>query len=101
MYVFFKVTVTIILKPSFFLQPLLFGMVYSSTVAQFPKGIFVLAAALVAIGLLLISLVRPPFKRPPKVRRIEEQSHDSDDEEEIVRGRSRVSKDLSRRNSDQ
>ncbi|THH21256.1 hypothetical protein EW146_g240 [Bondarzewia mesenterica] len=40
------------------LGPLLFGMVYSSTVAQFPQAIFILAGALTFISLSMLFLIR-------------------------------------------
>lgn len=71
---------------------MLFGLVYSATVAQHPKAIFILAAALLLTAIALLSLVRPQaqgakVKRGNAVRA----------EVEIERGRSRVSKDLTGR----
>lgn len=64
---------------------MLFGLVYSLTVASFPKGIFVLAAAFVAVALFLVMFVRTPGKKSKR--------HGHWDSE-IERGRSRASKDL-------
>ncbi|KAG1775895.1 major facilitator superfamily domain-containing protein [Suillus placidus] len=86
------------------LGPMVFGVIYSSTVASFPKAIFATASGLVLLSIAFTMLVRPdvslsimkrkkvegkgkPVIRPygvkPK-RRYQEQA----------RGRSRVSKDL-------
>ena len=74
-----------------FLQPLLFGIVYSSTVATFPKGIFVTAASVAFCAVVLLCLLRPDVAlRARPQRRLRR------DEEEVERGRSRVSKDLSK-----
>ena len=104
---------------------MLFGLVYSTTVASFPKGIFVLAACILAISLLLLARIRPPFaaemKKKAKVnagggsalvaahrkRRGNARAgggawafvypgDDAEEEAGAERGRSRVSKDLSR-----
>jgi len=76
------------------LGPMLFGLVYSGTVAAFPKAVFIAAAGLLICSLMLVMLVRGPvvpnaggtisrkaIKKSKKVRDGE-------------RGRSRVSKDL-------
>jgi len=65
--------------------PMLFGLVYSLTVATFPKGIFVLAASFVAVAMSLVMFVRTPGKKPKRKTTWEE---------EVERGRSRASKDL-------
>ncbi|KAI0322571.1 major facilitator superfamily domain-containing protein [Amylostereum chailletii] len=44
--------------------PLLFGMVYSSTVATYPKAIFVLASGLITAALAMFSLVRTRERSP-------------------------------------
>ena len=41
------------------LGPILFGFVYSSTVATFPKGVFVLACLLAGTALFLMLIARP------------------------------------------
>lgn len=70
------------------LGPLLFGVVYSSTVAAFPKAIFTLAAGLLLASLVLIYMIRPDAGdikgKRKRVRALAEER----------RGRSRVSKDL-------
>lgn len=71
---------------SMILGPVLFGLVYSVTVAQLPQAIFILAGSLLFVSLILVWLVRPPAVPRVRMRR------DGD----VERGRSRVSKDLSR-----
>lgn len=86
------------------LGPMIFGVIYSSTVASFPKAVFATASVLVLVSISFTLLVRPDISlsmmkrknvkakgkivvRPHGVkpkRRYQEQ----------VRGRSRVSKDL-------
>jgi len=63
------------------LGPIIFGFIYSLTVAQFSKAIYVLTAGILAISLTLLCLMHPSakVKRDPEMPR---------------RGRSRVSKDL-------
>ncbi|KAI0059215.1 MFS general substrate transporter [Artomyces pyxidatus] len=46
------------------LGPLLFGLVYSSTVAQFPKAIFMVAASLVLVSFSMMLLIRPDPDAP-------------------------------------
>lgn len=87
-----------------FLQPMIFGVIYSSTVASFPKAIFAAACGLVMISNALTMLVRPDVSlsmvkrkkakvggkaivRPPVVKAKPRY-------QEVNRGRSRVSKDL-------
>lgn len=69
------------------LQPLIFGVVYSSTVATFPKAIFATAAGITLVALALLCLLRPDVALRMKQQR---RAH----REEVERGRSRVSKDL-------
>ncbi|KAF8206384.1 hypothetical protein K438DRAFT_1817102 [Mycena galopus ATCC 62051] len=75
------------------LGPLLFGLVYSGTVANYPKTVFVTAIAILFAALTAIMLVRSPLseikgkasaRRRRRINSLEEQQ----------RGRSRVSKDL-------
>ncbi|KAA1467439.1 hypothetical protein DENSPDRAFT_832491 [Dentipellis sp. KUC8613] len=47
------------------LGPLIFGLVYSSTVAQFPQAIFALAACLAVASLALLMLIRPEHAPAP------------------------------------
>ncbi|KAG6909060.1 hypothetical protein DXG01_002213 [Tephrocybe rancida] len=65
--------------------PMLFGLVYSETVAVFPKAVFVTAGGLLLCALLLALLVRGPVVQRGKGKKKAVQSE---------RGRSRVSKDL-------
>ncbi|KAJ7639855.1 major facilitator superfamily domain-containing protein, partial [Mycena polygramma] len=75
------------------LGPLLFGLIYSGTVATFPKTVFVAAIGILFAALTAIMLVRSPLselkgkstsRRQLRISRLEEEQ----------RGRSRVSKDL-------
>ncbi|TFK75207.1 MFS general substrate transporter [Pluteus cervinus] len=68
------------------MAPLLFGLIYSETVATYPKAIFTVAAAILFSSLLLVSLVQTPRVRASRFRI----------ERDVERGRSRVSKDLRR-----
>ncbi|KIP10989.1 hypothetical protein PHLGIDRAFT_21891 [Phlebiopsis gigantea 11061_1 CR5-6] len=69
------------------LGPLIFGILYGSTVATYPKAIFATAAGITLVALALLCLLRPDvalrLKQQRRVRR-----------EEAERGRSRVSKVL-------
>jgi hypothetical protein len=68
---------------------LLFGLVYSETVARYPKAIFVTSAGMLVGALAFLSLLRSESvigKGKRKMKRWER--------EEAERGRSRVSKDL-------
>ena len=72
---------------------MLFGLVYSNTVAQFPKAIFFVAAAILIYALVMVLLVRNPVRPSWKGKRvIWTQSRGRD--VLVERGRSRVSKDL-------
>ncbi|KAH9941328.1 MFS general substrate transporter [Amylocystis lapponica] len=68
--------------------PLLFGLIYSTTVATLPKAIFMTAAGFGVIALVLLFMVRTDVGL--KTRRIARSRADI----EIERGRSRVSKDI-------
>ncbi|GJE85679.1 MFS general substrate transporter [Phanerochaete sordida] len=70
------------------LGPLLFGVVYSATVATFPKAIFATAAAVTLIALALLCLLRPDVALRAR------QRQRANLREEIERGRSRVRKEL-------
>jgi hypothetical protein len=85
------------------IQPMLFGLVYSLTVADFPKAIFTVAAACLLIALAFLALVRPPIviaesrwrrmflrRRRLSWRSAERMAHSG-----VERGRSKVRKDLS------
>ena len=67
---------------------MLFGMIYSGTVAQFPKAIFVTAAVTCMLALVMVSFVKNPVakSKPPTQRK--------KGIAQLERGRSRVSKDL-------
>ncbi|KAG9073728.1 hypothetical protein FS749_014737, partial [Ceratobasidium sp. UAMH 11750] len=67
------------------LSPMVFGSIYSLTVAVFPKAIFVVATAVLTVALLLLALVQPT--RPLRKRDVEDFP---------PRGRSRRAKDLRR-----
>ena len=68
------------------LAPMLFGLIYSTTVATFPKTIFTVAAVICVASLALLFMIRPDTARGKrKCARVEA---------DIERGRSRVNKDL-------
>ena len=70
------------------LGPLLFGIVYTNTVASYPKTIFILATGLLFVSIVLLYLIRPDAGDiKGKRKRIRALAEDR-------RGRSRVSKDL-------
>lgn len=80
------------------LGPLLFGLVYSSTVGTYPKAIFLCAACVGVGALALLFLVRPvgvgaKVKAGVKMGRTILVTVEGV-EREVERGRSRVSKDL-------
>ncbi|KAG5641236.1 hypothetical protein DXG03_005680 [Asterophora parasitica] len=77
------------------LGPMLFGLVYSGTVAAFPKAVFVTAAGLLVCSLVLVILVRGPAM--PTAELVPGRSHKKGKRkarEYESRGRSRVNKDL-------
>ncbi|KAF7318055.1 hypothetical protein HMN09_00313200 [Mycena chlorophos] len=89
------------------LGPTLFGLIYSSTVATYPKAVFGTAIGILAVGLCATLLVRSPLtklntnrhqhnggKKGKAVQR--RRVSGSEHEEEEDRGRSRASKDLRR-----
>ncbi|KZS92595.1 hypothetical protein SISNIDRAFT_122114 [Sistotremastrum niveocremeum HHB9708] len=69
---------------SMIIGPLLFGLIFSETVAMFPRAIFAMAAVLLVISVSLMNFVRPSRRLEAMIR----------EREELERGRSRVSKDL-------
>jgi len=73
---------------------MLFGVIYSGTVAKFPKVIFVISAMLCFFALAVISCVRNPVVKAGifKGKALIKRRRDISDMPE--RGRSRVSKDL-------
>ncbi|KAF9223663.1 hypothetical protein BS17DRAFT_781014 [Gyrodon lividus] len=85
------------------LGPMVFGVIYSSTVASSPKTIFATAAALVLLSLTLTLFVRPDIslsvlKKNGQAVKTKSNTFTSNKSrrrrEEESRGRSRVSKDL-------
>lgn len=83
------------------LGPLLFGVVYSTTVASFPRTIFVVAAGLILLSVTLTFFIRVPGRvaKRRKTATIQAPVHITSKKarqwyEEENRGRSRVSKDL-------
>ncbi|KAI0654641.1 major facilitator superfamily domain-containing protein [Cubamyces menziesii] len=78
------------------LGPILFGIIYTQTVANFPKAIFAVAAGILLVSLAVLCLVRPDAVL--KGRRKPKRTGLSAVEEDIEqrRGRSRASKDLRR-----
>ncbi|KAL0568795.1 hypothetical protein V5O48_013178, partial [Marasmius crinis-equi] len=75
--------------------PMLFGLVYSETVAQYPKAIFALACGILVASICATLLIRNPVHSERAVRdkgKGKRRSRRQDEEER--RGRSRVSKDL-------
>ncbi|KZT06143.1 MFS general substrate transporter [Laetiporus sulphureus 93-53] len=73
------------------LGPLLFGLVYSSTVATYPKAIFVAAGSFAFTAMVFLCMIRPDVGH--KGRRRASRRHDDVEPE---RGRSRISKDISK-----
>jgi hypothetical protein len=74
---------------------MLFGLVYSETVAKYPNAIFVTAAGILVGSLAMLSLVRVEKIIGKGKRRMQRWER-----EEAERGRSRVSKDLSGGNAE-
>ncbi|KAF5327664.1 hypothetical protein D9619_004865 [Psilocybe cf. subviscida] len=73
------------------LGPMLFGLVYSGTVATFPKAVFVLGSGIMVASLAMMFFVRNPVRMHPLQRRRQRRQLDDDNSQ---RGRSRQSKDL-------
>lgn len=83
------------------LGPILFGLVYSTTVASFPRAIFVVAAGLILLSIILTFFIRTPGRvaNRRKTTTVPAAIHITSKKarrwcEEENRGRSRVSKDL-------
>lgn len=74
------------------LQPMLFGLVFSGTVAAYPKTVFVMAGAILVCSLMLMMFVRGPVMPRPGGPVIKGKGKKKS--REVERGRSRVSKDL-------
>ena len=68
---------------------MIFGVVYSATVATFPKAIFATAAGITLVALALLCLLRPDV-----ALRLRQQRRGLR-REEVERGRSRARKELS------
>jgi hypothetical protein len=68
---------------------MLFGLLYSGTVATYPKAIFAVASGILVGVLMFLNLVRPAEVAAKGKRRMKKWER-----EEAARGRSRVSKDL-------
>ena len=70
---------------------MIFGLIYSGTVAKFPAAIFTVAIAFLVCSLTVILCVRNPVRAAyPGRSRGKKNRHVRD----VERGRSRVSKDL-------
>jgi hypothetical protein len=67
---------------------MLFGLIYSETVATFPKAIFVTAAGILVTSLTSVMLVRGPKMTPTFKGKGKKKVRD------LQRGRTRVRKDL-------
>ena len=77
------------------LQPVIFGVVYSVTVASYPKAVFALAAAMISVAIALVMFIRPSsMLKPQKKHQLIRSPYDPD--EDVERGRPRGSKNLSR-----
>lgn len=72
---------------------MIFGLVYSETVAKFPKAVFAVAAALLVSALTMVLCVRNPV-RPAYPASGRSNGKKNRQGRDIERGRSRVSKDL-------
>jgi hypothetical protein len=83
---------------------MIFGVIYSSTVASFPKAIFATASGLVLLSIAFTALVRPDVSLSvPKRKKVQVKGKSAVRPcgtkpkrryQEQARGRSRVSKDL-------
>jgi len=71
--------------------PVIFGLVYSGTVAKFPKAIFTLAAGFLMCVLMIILCVRNPVRPAHPGQSKRRKNREGRD---VERGRSRVNKDL-------
>ncbi|PFH53010.1 hypothetical protein AMATHDRAFT_118707, partial [Amanita thiersii Skay4041] len=80
------------------LGPILFGLVYSESVAIFPEAVFVVAAGILFVGLMSLMLIRnpggPATTRPGDRGKKGKDKMRSRKRVDVERGRSRVSKDL-------
>lgn len=71
---------------------MIFGLVYSETVAKFPKAVFAVAGALLAFALATVICVKNPVR--PVYNERTNGKKDRKQGQDVERGRSRVSKDL-------
>ncbi|KAL4062750.1 major facilitator superfamily domain-containing protein [Scleroderma yunnanense] len=81
------------------LGPMIFGLIYSNTVARFPRAIFAAAAGLILLSIFLTFFIEPAGITPrSKIGNAKMPAHISRRVrrryEEETRGRSRISKDL-------
>ncbi|KAF9449523.1 MFS general substrate transporter [Macrolepiota fuliginosa MF-IS2] len=79
---------------SMILGPMMFGMVYSSTVGFLPKAIFMVATATLCVSLVLMMLVQNPVQEYESGGVPRKKGLGKKKRGEVERGRSRVSKDL-------
>jgi len=77
------------------LGPILFGLVYSETVAKYPKAVFILAAGILFGVFVLVMLIEKP-SMAPGIDRVKKGKGKGRLRRyiDVERGRSRVSKDL-------
>lgn len=73
---------------------MIFGLVYSETVAKFPKAVFAVAAALLVFSLTVVLCVKNPVGPPAYPGRTNGKKNRRQAWDDVERGRSRVSKDL-------
>ncbi|KAL1949746.1 hypothetical protein VTO73DRAFT_8627 [Trametes versicolor] len=76
------------------LGPILFGIIYSETVATFPKAIFAVAGGILVVTIAVLCMLRPDagLKARRKAKRVGLSAAEAQDR----RGRSRANKDLRR-----
>lgn len=75
------------------IQPLLFGLLYGNTVADYPKAIFVVGGGILTASLVCAVMVRSPVERHSR-KGAKGPARRRTEREEPERGRSRASKDL-------
>ena len=78
---------------------MIFGLVYSETVAKFPKAVFAVAGALLVFALTVVLCVKNPVRPAYPSGRLttggkKKNTNNRRQGRDIERGRSRVSKDL-------
>jgi hypothetical protein len=73
---------------------MIFGLVYSETVAKFPKAVFSVAAAILVFALTTILCVKNPVRPAYPGRSTGKKNINRRQGRDIERGRSKVSKDL-------